>query len=177
MFRAINGRSSGMAWVHALWIEGRRPYLGLLAAAMCALMSLSAWSQDAPRFLTNGGELAGDNLKILVGHQTALQTPWRVKRVSVSDPRIADVAVQETNEVLIVAKSAGVTDLILWGEDGEVWSATIEVDIDIDGLNEDLLLLFPRTGVNVSRSQNVYVVKGTLERSEQAQQLENFLKA
>ena len=178
MYRANSGRSSGLTWLGALWIEGRRPYLGLLVAALCALLSVSAWSQEAPMRLTNGGErVVGHRLQVKVGGYEALSTSWNISRVSIADPSIADANALESNEVLIVGNSVGVTDLILWGENGEVWSASIEVDIDIDALNKDLDELFPRTGVKIIRSQDVYIVKGTLERLEHAQQLNDFLAA
>jgi len=152
--------------------------MGLLAAALCALLSLSAWSQEAPTLLTNGGKpVVGHRLHVIVGGYQALRTSWNIKRVSIADPRIADVDAQEKNEVLIVGNSVGVTDLILWGADGEIWSASVNVSIDIDGLNADLAMLFPGTGVEVNSSQGVYFVKGMFATSEQAQQLQKFLEA
>ena len=178
MNRAISDRSSGVTWLGALWIEGRRPYLSLLVAALCALLSLSAWSQEAPRLLTNGGEpVVGHRLQVIVGGYEALRTSWKITTVSIADPRIADAKSLETNEVLIVGNSVGVTDLILWGDNGEIWSASIDVSLDIDSLNADLAMLFPGTGVAVQSSQGVHFVKGTLERSDQAHQLRQFLDA
>ena len=102
------------------------------------------WDLARPVFLTGGDvqQAVGKELPLNVGHSAALRTTWKLKTVSVANPDIADVDALETNELLIVAKSVGKTDLILWGENGEVWATTIVVDIDIEELNGDLQHLF-----------------------------------
>lgn len=161
-----------------VWLEGRRILLLIGLAAICAGLSVAALAQEAPRLLTQDAQkMLGDSLRIISGHSEALRTTWKIKRVSVADPTVADVEALEPNEVLIVAKDIGETDLILWGENGEIWSTSIYVDMDIDGLNQDLARLFPRTGVSVTRAGNVYFVSGVLETANQAQQMHNFLEA
>jgi pilus assembly protein CpaC len=121
--------------------------------------------------------MVGKELTLNVGHSAALRSSWKIKRVSVANPAVADVDALETNEVLVVAKSVGQTDLILWGEAGEVFATTVSVDVDIEQLNADLVTLFPRSTVHIIRSQDVYFARGVFETADHARQLEEFLAA
>lgn len=151
-----------------------------LASATAALMTLGTFgasAQEAPVLLTGGdAQMAvGKELSLEVGSSAALRSAWRMKKVSVANPAVADVEALETNELLIVAKSIGKTDLILWGEGGEVWATTIVVDINLEQLNEDLKALFPRSTIELTRSQDVYFARGMFETADQGRQLHDFL--
>jgi pilus assembly protein CpaC len=151
-----------------------------LASATAALLTVgtfAATAQEAPVILTGSDvqEAVGNELTLNVGHSAALRSAWRIKRVSVANPAVADVDALETNELLVVAKKVGQTDLILWGENGEVWATTVMVDVDIEQLNKDLKDLFPRCTVQITRSQDVYFARGEFETADQGRQLADFL--
>jgi len=156
-----------------------RVWASAVAAAAVAVATLGAVAQmSAPTLLTgaNAGPV-GETLELHVGRSAALRTDWNIKRVSVADPEVADVDALETNELLIVAKDPGQTDLIVWGEGGEVWSTQVVVSVDLDTLNEELREIFPNSTVNVVRTQGVYFARGMFADADQARQLSDFLVA
>ncbi len=156
----------------------RRALAAALAAVASGTLGVQAQEAEAPIQLTGNHKSAvGEELNINVGHSSALRSSWKIKRVSVANPEVADVDALETNEVLVIAKAVGKTDLILWGENGEVFATTVIVDVDIEELNADLVNLFPRSTVQITRSQDVYFARGVFETSDQARQLGEFLSA
>lgn len=153
-----------------------RRCLAGLAAAVMTVGTFGAVAQDPPVLLTAETPTPlGKEMTVFVGHSAALRTSWNIKRVSVADPEIADVDALETNEVLVVAKKLGKTDLIIWGENGEVWNTTVNVDVDLEELNGDLQTLFPKSSVHLVRSRDVFFAKGVLSTSDQARQLREYL--
>jgi len=64
-------------------------------------------------------------------------------------PDIADVIPLEPNELLITAKKAGTTQLILWDENDHTQILTIEVSTPIARLQKQLGSLFPDSKINV----------------------------
>ena len=162
------------------WFTKRGLLRRAIASATAALVTVGTFqasAQEAPVYLTgdDSQQPVGKQVSINVGHSAALRTEWKLKTVSVANETIADILALETNELLIVGKAVGKTDLILWGENGEVWATTIVVDVDIEQLNADLKDLFPRSTVQMYRSQDVYFAKGVFETADQARQLNDFL--
>ena len=122
-------------------------------------------------------EEIGETLDIGVGRSKAIRAPWTIKRVSVADPDVADVEVLDPDQVIVVGQSIGSTDLIIWSENAEVWATRLRVEIDLPQLNDDLAKLFTASSLEVTKSQDVYVVSGVLERAEQVEQVHRFLDA
>ncbi|MBI4558840.1 MAG: pilus assembly protein N-terminal domain-containing protein [Candidatus Hydrogenedentes bacterium] len=118
----------------------------------------------------------GEVLEMGIGRSRVIRTPYRVERVSVANPEIADVQILGPNEILVVAMSAGTTDLIIWSEDGKVWQSPVRVAVDVAQVNKDLAKLFPGTTLGVSSSLDVYFVHGELENAQQVEQLRRFLE-
>lgn len=135
-------------------------------------------AQSAPRLsVPMTVEQIGEALKLEVGRSMVIQTPWTIKRISVAEAIIADVQVIDPNQIVVLGKSVGLTDLIVWSEDTEVWAVQIHVELDLETLNAELAEFFPGTslGVSVSKPLGVYVVRGMLERAKQIERLHEFL--
>lgn len=167
------------------------PKLGILTSRYRSMISYTAlgcallftafsYGQNAPRLVTTDGVQepleSGDCLNMEIGRSAALQTDWDFTRVSVADPSVADVEVFGVNEVLIVSKSMGDTDLIIWGDNGEFWTCEIHVDIDPERLSSDLSRLFPNCSLTVDRAENVYFIQGIMQLANQVENLHEFLE-
>ena len=118
-----------------------------------------------------------DSISLDVGQSTVIQASWPAKRISIANPKIADIEVLSPDSVLVSAKSIGSTDLVMWSQDEEVHQTTISVDVDLNQLSADLSKLFPTAVLKVSRSKNVVVLTGALSRVEHAEQLHRLLDA
>ena len=84
----------------------------------------------------------------------------RAKRVSVSQPGVADVVVVAPSQLLINGKAVGTTSLIVFNEKGDVSNYDLIVLPDVAALRGQLRLLFPNEKVEISTSGPSLVLKG-----------------
>ena len=119
----------------------------------------------------------GEVLTIEAGRSMAIQTPWDIASISIAEPAIADVFpyAQATDQIVILGKSLGVTDLIVWSKDTVLWKVQLRVELDLEKLNSELADLFPDASINVGRSLDVYHVRGTLDGVDEIERLNDFL--
>jgi pilus assembly protein CpaC len=125
-------------------LRAAAPIAGL-AAALCLAASAFA-AETAPRATSelvatgargqiqlSSAATAEDvvrSLSLEKGKSVIVFTDYGVTRVSVGDPRIADVLVLRTQEIQIVAKEVGATNVVLWGSGGEIEAA---IDLHVGG--------------------------------------------
>ncbi|MHC4716116.1 MAG: type II and III secretion system protein family protein [Planctomycetota bacterium] len=105
-----------------------------------------------------------------------LQPPWPVKRVSVTEPKIADVRVLSPKQLLLQGKSLGTTDLIMWSEAEDVVRMKVHVEVDLAQLEKELKRAFPGAKLELGQLQDMVTVSGSLSRAEQARELREFLE-
>ena len=118
---------------------------------------------------------AGEDITVDVGRSKILPAPWPVKRVSVTDPKIADVQVLTPKQVLLSGKVVGSTDVFMWNKDEEMWQGRVDVEVDRTALRKELAKFFPNNTLDIRQSREMLFVSGTLERVEQAEQLHRLL--
>lgn len=123
------------------------------------------------------GENEVRTLSVEPGQSMVLHSPWPVKRVSLTDTDIADVKTLTADQLLVIGKKAGMTDLMLWSEREEFWRAQIIVQIDRSALQAELMRLLPGSELQVSQSENMVVITGMLARAEQVDQMHKYLQA
>jgi len=116
-------------------------------------------------------------IEIELGRSRLVRTAFPVARVSVTQPTIADVQVLSPNQVLVMGNSIGLTDLLIWDRDDNVWQRDIEVKVNLEALNDDLRKLFPDSDLRVVQSRNVLLVNGALRRADDVLILRQFLQA
>ncbi|NDU86284.1 MAG: type II and III secretion system protein family protein, partial [Ferrovum sp.] len=101
--------------------------------------------------------------------QAALNKSLRIRvvsplvRVSVANPEIADVSLVRNQEIFLVGKKVGSTNLFLWTRDGGMTSMDVVVSIDVSGLQNKLRELVPEEkGVKVSAAGESFVLSGSV---------------
>jgi pilus assembly protein CpaC len=119
----------------------------------------------------------GQAIVLPVSRSTLVQSPWPVSKVTVTDPKIADVQVLSPRQVLVLGKAVGSTDVLMFGNENQVWRAAVDVQIDRTALSADLGRLFPRAKLELSQARDAVVVSGQLARAEEADQLHRYLEA
>ena len=121
-------------------------------------------------------ESDADVLKVYRGQSKRISGPWPVKRVSVSDPAVADVQVLSPQEVLVQGKSVGTTDLFLWSTNEQVVERRVEVHLDLERLRRELKELFPDSDLSVVRAGDVVAVRGEMARAAAADEMQRYFK-
>jgi pilus assembly protein CpaC len=117
-------------------------------------------------------------MKLLVGKSTLLRLPEAIERVSVGNPAVADVTVISRNELYLLGKDLGSTNVIVWSKGGQ---ATV-IDISVSGepklLEGELAtLLGPENDVHVHTTADSIVLTGLVQDAERAAQAVDLARA
>ena len=121
---------------------------------------------------------SGDAQPLTILHRQSqiLQTPWKVVRVAITDPDIADVQVLTPDQILIQGISIGTTDIILWNEDEtQVLQKKVSVVLDVDAFQATMGELFPTSTLSISQSGESLIIKGHHRNAIHVQQLHELL--
>jgi pilus assembly protein CpaC len=84
-----------------------------------------------------------------------------VKKLSVGNPAIADILILRANQVYVVGKALGTTNVVLWDKSNRI-IATVDIEIthDTDTLKAKLHELLPNEPIQVYTSQGAIVLSG-----------------
>ena len=82
-------------------------------------------------------------------------------RVSVANPRIADIVVISPTQIYVLGKYIGSTNVLLWDRRNRLIGAVnVEVQFDLGGLKRKLAELLPGESIDVRSSQRSIVLSG-----------------
>src|SRR5439155_13838072 len=111
-------------------LKSKRTKMALRVVAMTLSTALAASAADAPpKVETTMGAMDQPVLvTVPVGLSSVLTAPWPVKRVSVPDPKIAEVEAATPKVDLSFGRATGATDIILWNAQEEAWKARVHVE-------------------------------------------------
>jgi pilus assembly protein CpaC len=99
-------------------------------------------------------------LRVMVGKSLLINTTERLKRVSVTDPAVADAIVVTPTQVLVNGLSPGEVSLLIWDELERSRSFDLRVDVDITSASEEMHRLFPDEQISVTPSRSAIVLSG-----------------
>jgi pilus assembly protein CpaC len=111
-------------------------------------------------------------LQALVGQSTVLRLPVPTARVSIADPNIADVVLIGPQEVYVLGKAVGTTNVTSWSQSGRADAINIVVALDTATVQERLRKLVPGTeDVEVSAAGLSLVLSGQVADAVKVQQV------
>src|ERR1044071_5930524 len=99
-------------------------------------------------------------VSVTVNKSMVLRLADRARRVSISQPEIADVVVVAPTQLLINGKAVGTTSLIVFNEKGDVSNYDLVVLPDVAALRGQLRVLLPNEKVEISTSGPSLVLRG-----------------
>jgi pilus assembly protein CpaC len=99
-------------------------------------------------------------LRVMVGKSLLINTSERLKRVSVTDPAVADIDVVTPTQVLVHGRSAGEVSLLIWDELERSRSFDLRVDVDVTAAAEEEKSVFPDEQITVTPSRSAIVLSG-----------------
>src|SRR5437868_6028844 len=149
----------------------------LCVAPVSAIPADSAAPQNAPASATQGnaaipqttvpaaGASAQEGpgaapLRVMVGKSLLINTTERLKRVSVTDPSVADALVVTPTQVLVNGLAPGEISLMIWDEVERSQSFDLRVDVDVTAAAEEVHRLFPDEQISVTPSRSAIVLSG-----------------
>src|ERR1700716_2585662 len=77
-------------------------------------------------------------LRVMVGKSLLINTTERLKRISVTDPTVADALVVTPTQVLVNGLAPGEVSLLIWDELERSRSFDLRVDVDITAASEEM---------------------------------------
>jgi pilus assembly protein CpaC len=107
---------------------------------------------------------------ITVGRSIFIDTKRRLARVYITDPTVLDSYTAGPNEIVVTAKKAGATTLIVWDESGESKSYLVSSDLNVEMLRDSLKQALPSQAITVKGNETRVILTGTVETQAVAEQ-------
>jgi pilus assembly protein CpaC len=100
---------------------------------------------------------------IVVGRSVFIDTKHRVARIYITNPDVIDSYTASPNQIVVTAKKAGASTLIMWDETGGSKSYLVSSDLNVDMLRESLKQALPRQNIKVIGNETRVVLTGTVD--------------
>ena len=154
----------------------------ILYPALLAVVSAAAWSGACAQtkavsaatpstFIGNMGsnaQVVGEPLHLLVGRSMFVNTENRLRRVYVSNPDVLDSFTSSPHQIVITAKTAGVSTVVLWDESGQSRAYLVNCDVDVADLHKVLKDAFPNDDIRVEGHGDQVALAGTVDSNDAA---------
>ena len=139
-------------------------------------LKLSAWiGFIVMSFLTislSGYAATQTGKTVTVAHHksTHVVLSGKAKQVSLGDPEVLDIVILKSNEVFLIGKKLGSTNLMAWDSRGTlIESFNIEVTHDLNNLKAKLYEFLPDETINIHSAQSKLVLSGQVSTLENMQ--------
>jgi pilus assembly protein CpaC len=127
-----------------------------------------AQSQTATQGAPSAEPVGSAPLRVMVGKSLLINTTERLKRVSVTDPSVADALVVTPTQIIVHGRAPGEVSLLIWDEVERSRSFDLRVDVDITAAAEEEKRVFPDEQINVSASRSAIVLSGHVSTEDVA---------
>jgi pilus assembly protein CpaC len=136
---------------HSCLVRGRlNKIVSFAAIILSTVVVYGAGAQQQPT----------PSITVTINKSMVFRLAEKAKRVSVSQPQVADVLVVAPSQLLINGKAIGTTSLIIFDEKGEVSNYDLVVAPDIAAMRGQLRSIFPNETVEISTSGPSIVLRG-----------------
>jgi pilus assembly protein CpaC len=133
---------------------------------------------DATVHLSENGEDVLSVIEMELGKSVYLKTQARVKRVSVGHPDTLDVVVLASNEIQLVPKLTGLTNVVLWTAAGRPIAAIdVHIGAAFSQLESQLQRALSEPGIQVTSAGSAIVLKGSVSSEAAAAEAANMARA
>ena len=134
---------------------------GLILKITVLVLLLSSWQVQA---LTQTGKT------ITVPHHKSehVMLSGKAQRVSLGDPDVLDIVMLKSNELFLIGKKLGSTNLMVWDRSGQlIESINVEVTHDLNSLKQKIYEFMPNENIQVHSAQDRLVLSGQVSSQEQ----------
>jgi pilus assembly protein CpaC len=143
----------------------------LMLTLICGTTSLAQNKNQVTQVHTQA-----EPLKVSVNQTIALDFSVPIKRAAIANEQVATVTVLSPKAVMIVGKTFGFTQLVLWDENGEQLLYDVRVDVDMERLTATIRDSAPRANVTVSTLLDTVVLSGTVPDAPTAERIVELSK-
>ena len=136
-----------------------------LPAAAAAATPVSAL---APMAMSVQAASSTDSLHVLVGQSLMLHDVNPLRRIYVGNPTILQTFTSGPQEVILTAKSAGVSTMVVWDTADHSTMYTVHADLDTSGLTSSLRSAYPNDDITATATDDHVTLSGTVPTAEVA---------
>ena len=156
----------------------QRARFGTALAALAAGLAISVPAQAQPQAYASGTYRPTTQVLLSIGEGQMINLPRSVASVWTSNPKVADVYVNNSRQINVFGKDAGQATVIATAADGSVvYGANVRVNQNISSINEILRQTMPESTIDVRTIGQVAVINGTVASPEDAAQAEMLVRA
>jgi pilus assembly protein CpaC len=123
-----------------------------------------------PSFVTDGLGADG-NLDMVSGKTVVLTTRTPFKRMSIGQPDVADVNPIGPANILVTAKKAGNTQLIIWDDQDHSQVVEITVQLDLAAVKRQLKNAYPEANIEADALNDTILLRGRVASAQVAEQV------
>ena len=140
--------------------------------ALSGLQPASAQGQDfQSTSLVRKISGLSEKLELTTNTSRILTLDKNIPRVQVNNPELLAVTPLSATQIQISAKKAGVTQVNLWDEDGNIHTVDVMIYGDARELEVALQTQFPHSSIKVYRYSESLVLKGFVDRPDYVSQI------
>jgi pilus assembly protein CpaC len=140
----------------------------VLLAGFCAMngadgqsgTALGAAQSATPASLGIHSANVGDKLHITVGRSVVLTSATPLRRVYIGNPAVLQSFTSGSTEVVLTAKTGGVSSFVMWDEAGSHRIYTVFADLDPEALRASLNAAFPGSTIHVETGEGKIFLTG-----------------
>jgi pilus assembly protein CpaC len=169
-----SGVASAMALLMAVGAAAQTVKPATRPAASASTRSSVSQATPAGPSLIKEGTGKDGKVQLKVNRSVVITTRSPYKRVSVAQPEVADVNLLGPDTILLTAKKAGITQMIVWDDDNQSQVVDVNVEVDLDTLRQQLTKMFPSSKIEAVSVNGSLALRGqvpTIEVAEQAAQI------
>src|SRR3954464_5172157 len=149
-------------------------FMAVVGIGLASFGNIPVHAQNAPQQVPAGvtqeqPTQSSAPLRVMVGKSVLINTSERLKRVSVTDPSVADALVVTPTQVLVHGRAPGEVSLLLWDENERSRTFDLRVDVDVTSAAQEIQSIFPEEKINVTASRNAVVLSGHVSTKEDAE--------
>ncbi|HQY87269.1 MAG TPA: type II and III secretion system protein family protein [Tepidisphaeraceae bacterium] len=122
-----------------------------------------------PVLLIKEGTNETGNIVLTVNRSQVIRTTVPVSRISIAQPAVADAQPLSPNMILVTAKAAGSTQLILWDDKDQSQVVDMTVKQDLAVLEQEIKATVPNSEIKVSSVNGTIALRGRASSLPDAQ--------
>lgn len=117
-------------------------------------------------------------MELVIGKSTMLRMPSAIQRISVGNPGVADVTLINPQEIYLLGKAVGATNLLVWRKDGGASAIDIAVNADAARLQSRINQMLPdEKGIKVSTAADSIILSGNVSSAHKAERAVTIAEA
>lgn len=163
--------------------------LSLLTSSFAKAYSSNYSNEPIPDFLRGKNETAqrttnispykdnNEKLYAVAGKTQMIKFDEPVKRISITDPSLADLVLLSPKELLLNGKKAGRTSLVFWGASEKPVFFNLVIQQDTDAVLQAIDQIAPNENIKYSFTDDGLIMSGHISSTAVKNNIENVIKA